>query len=359
MPLLLPAMPNKPLHSITDDDPVLPVALRTNAAIGLTENSAFDPAAISYTPDYQNSQEYSQAFQSHMREMLARITESFHLDTKIVEVGCGKGAFVAMLQEAGYRNVIGFDPAYEGTNPDIHRVLLGPHNRINAGLVILRHTLEHIQRPHMFLKMIADIRDNKDCAVFIEVPCFEWIRRNGAFFDVTYEHVNYFSLPSLRAMFDGKFIASGHCFGGQYIFAVAKLADLSADYAAVYDNADKWQAESFENLFPSLVATINQIETQARGKAFLWGAGTKGCLTLYHAVRLGALVGRVPFAIDINPGKVGKFLPGSKIAIRSKNDFFATATPNDILIIANPIYQDEIRRSLNDAGLGEIKTIFL
>ena len=41
-----------------------------------------------------------------------------------------------------------------------------------------------------------------DSKVYIEVPNKDWILTHKAFFDITYEHVNYFSQISLKKLFD-------------------------------------------------------------------------------------------------------------------------------------------------------------
>jgi SAM-dependent methyltransferase len=339
---------------------MVPVLLRTNASIGFTENETFDPEQLIYEPSYQASQEHSPVFRQHMLDMLALLRNRFPPSIHIAEIGCGKGAFVAMLEQAGYKNVVGFDPTYEGRASNIRRQYITADDRIDANLIVMRHTLEHIQRPHQFLKMLADISVNQDCAIYIEVPCFDWIRKNEAFFDITYEHLNYFSLRSLEGMFGNKVISSGHVFGGQYIYVIARLANLSTEYAASYNNGD-WKREDFAMLFPNVRAKMQDIAVRLGSdrRLYLWGAGTKGCLFLHHAKLAGLLTDRVPFAIDINPGKVGKFMPGSKIGVRSREDFFADANSRDILVVVNPIYLPEIERDLSMNGLELMETLTL
>src|SRR3546814_16151111 len=49
--------------------------------------------------------------------------------------------------------------------------------------------------------------------------------RCRAWFDIFYEHVNYFRLSDFDRMF-GTVLESGHVFGGQYLYVVADLATL-------------------------------------------------------------------------------------------------------------------------------------
>jgi hypothetical protein len=92
---------------------------------------------------------------------------------------------------------------------------------------------------------------------------------------------------------------------------------------------------------------------------FLWGAATKGCLFLAHCSNQKLLLDKVCFAIDQNPRKIGKYLPVSYVEIRSKQDLFDMAKPDDILIISNPAYKDEIAEELKIAGLGGIEIVTL
>jgi hypothetical protein len=70
---------------------------------------------------------------------------------------------------------------------------------------------------------------------------------------------------------------------------------------------------------------------------------------------MGILVDKVRFAVDLNSGKVGKFLPGSLVEIKAKSDFFDYAKPGDLVIVSNPAYRDEIVAEIRGAGLIDIE----
>ena len=113
----------------------------------------------------------------------------------LLEVGCGKGTFLEHLQSRGFE-VQGVDPAYEGTNPAVVKAMFTPELDFTPARVILRHVLEHVQDPVGFLGQIRDANGGTG-AIYIEVPCFDWICAHRAWFDVFYEHVNYFRLADL------------------------------------------------------------------------------------------------------------------------------------------------------------------
>ena len=85
---------------------------------GLVHNRAFNPALLTYDPDYQNEQACSAAFRQHLDQVLDIILRNVELEDVGVEIGCGKAYFLEMLSAAG-ANVYGYDPTYEGTNPRI------------------------------------------------------------------------------------------------------------------------------------------------------------------------------------------------------------------------------------------------
>lgn len=71
--------------------------------------------------------------------------------------------------------------------------------------------------------------------IYIEVPCFDWIHAHLAWWDITYEHVNYFRLSDFSRFF-GEVIESGYCFGGQYLYVVAELGSMKSPALSKFDD---------------------------------------------------------------------------------------------------------------------------
>lgn len=189
---------------------------------GLVYNDAFDPKLMDYDGNYNNEQGVSRHFHQHL-EMVAGIVERTMGRENLVEVGCGKGLFLEMLLEKGF-DLTGFDPTYEGTNPRVKRHYFEAGVDVQGEGLILRHVLEHIQSPYDFLVELCKANGGKG-RIYIEVPCFDWIMEHRAWFDVFYEHVNYFRLSDFHRIF-GNVIESGRVFGGQYLYVVAELDSL-------------------------------------------------------------------------------------------------------------------------------------
>lgn len=352
--LYVPVLPNAPLKSKnTDDESLAPIRLRRNTSLEFVENDAFDSRLIDYSEDYQNSQAYSNKFKEHMKSVLSLLKLEAKQDSLIVEVGCGKGDFVEMVQADGFFKIQGFDASFEGNNSAIEKRYLNKNDRIKADLVVLRHVLEHLPNPYNFLLMLKEVFKNSK--IYIEVPNYDWIIDNKTYFDITYEHVNYFSQKSLRKLFKKSSTRHGLLFDDQYQYVVADLSSLNHEFSELYES-ENWEFISFRDLFPYLRADIERLDALAKGCCvYIWGAATKGCLFLAHCKNYNRLIDKVQSAIDQNPHKRGKFLPGSLVKIKSKEEFLETVKENALLIVSNPAYKDEIVAELNAAGLNHIK----
>ena len=69
--------------------------------------------------------------------------------------------------------------------------------------------------------------------IYIEVPNYDWIVANQTFFDITYEHVNYFSQMSLNKLFDVSNTTQGLLFDDQYQYLIADLSTLNSNQRIV------------------------------------------------------------------------------------------------------------------------------
>ncbi len=354
----IPTIPNSPLNSTDDPQDFGFMRLRLNSHLNFVENAEFESSRATYDKNYQNNQSYSNFFILHMQNVIELLKKEFPRGSRIVEVGCGKGSFVELIEADGYFEITGYDATYEGTSISIQKRYLNPSDRLDADIIVLRHVLEHIPSPHSFVAMLKGIFGKGK--IYIEVPNYDWIADNQAFFDVTYEHVNYFSQQSLRMLFKDSESKSGIFFGDQYQYLIADIGSLSTNFSDLY-NGKEWKELDFELLFPNIAERISSIEKllNRNSKLYIWGAATKGCMFLTHCANRGKLLDKIGFAVDLNPHKIGKFLPGSLVAIKSMEDFFRVAKDDDVLLISNSNYHEEILKELQRHRLDGIIVVTL
>lgn len=296
---------------------------------GIVTNMAFRPELMVYDTDYNNEQGNSARFKAHL-DSVAELIAGTMGTTDLVEVGCGKGFFLERLLQRGF-DVTGFDPTYEGSNPRVKRSYFAPGIAAPGQGLILRHVLEHIPDPLGFLHQLAKANQGRGL-IYIEVPCLDWILDQRAWFDIFYEHVNYFRQDDFYRMF-GRIVHAGHCFGGQYLGIVADLASLrNAPLSAA-------PQVTFPTDFSAALAAP-AAGTSTGLPEVVWGGASKGVIYCLARQRAGAPVARV---IDINPGKQGRYLPCTGVQVQSPQDGLRDLPAGATIHVMNPNYMDEIQ----------------
>ncbi len=306
------------------------VVLVQSADTGLVFNRAFRPELVEYDADYQNAQGLSTAFARH----LARVLDVMRLHfagRSLLEVGCGKGLFLERLLDAGF-DVTGLDPTYEGSNPRVIREFFTPAVGIRAEGIVLRHVLEHVQDPVAFLAGLREANGGRG-TIYIEVPCLDWIASHHAWFDIFYEHVNYFRRVDFERMF-GTVHEAGHSFAGQYLYVVADLATLAAP---------RRSRDDVFGLPPGFLSAIDESRERLRdsdaGARAIWGGASKGVIFALLMERAGV---RIDTVIDINPAKQGRYLAATGLRVQSPDEAMAHLPAGADVFVMNSNYREEI-----------------
>ena len=303
------------------------VRLVEDLRTGLVYNASFRPDLMVYDEHYQNEQAASLLFQDHLEFVEKIIVRTLGVEG-LVEIGCGKGFFLELLLQRGVE-IIGFDPAYEGTNARIECHYFEKSLGIKANGLILRHVLEHIQEPVNFLMRLKEANGGSGI-IYIEVPNFDWICSKKAWFDIFYEHANYFRMADFHRMFDNV-IECGTLFGGQYLYVVGDLASLKVP------KYDEQTRVDFPQDFLHLLIEQNKTE---QNNAAIWGGASKGVIFSLIKMREGIIFNTV---IDINPAKQGKFLPATGLKVYSPAEALPMLTAGADIWVMNSNYLDEIK----------------
>lgn len=305
------------------------MTLAQDSVSGLVFNTAFDSSLLTYDADYQNEQACSGVFREHLEVVLSIIGRHF-THRSVIEVGCGKGYFLNHLREAGYE-ATGIDPAYEGDSPHVIKAAFSPGLGLSADALVLRHVLEHIQDPVSFLRAIAAANGGQG-KIYIEVPCFDWICAHRAWFDIFYEHVNYFRACDFQRMF-ASVHEQGHVFGGQYLYVVADLATLRPPVADARDQVE------LPSDFLAGVERGRVIAGTTSGPKAIWGASSKGVIFAHHLGHAGIAF---DMAVDINPAKQNRYMAGTGLRIVSPQTALETLPVDALVFVMNSNYFDEI-----------------
>jgi hypothetical protein len=306
--------------------PVGDIRLVQDLKTGLVFNEAYRPEIIKYDINYISDASCSLVFRNHLKEVKKIIEANLGRDN-LSEVGCGQGFFLEMLQADSF-DITGFDPAYRGNNKNIVKELFYPNSFKPYKGIIMRHVLEHIPNPFDFLHQLRN--KNGGGLIYIEVPCFDWICKKKNWYDIFYEHVNYFRMKDFEKMF-GRLILKKYLFGGQYLGIVA---DLSTIQKTVVNDTDKINFPN--NIFKGLYE-----KNLHKEPVCIWGAGSKG--VIYSLLRQRANL-QVDYVVDIDESKQGKFFPITGFKVLSPKLFFKEVEKNCTVYIMNSNYCEEIKK---------------
>ena len=340
---------------------------------GLIYNIAFDPALMQYSPTYENSLHFSQTFRQWAEETADRLVRQYQLrDKDVIEIGCGRGDFLAILQRLGNNRVLGFDPSYDSgkktdgeQNPSmviIPEAYSEAHRSYPSDFICCRHVLEHIDRPLDFLKSVGRaIGSRRECVVYFEVPNALYSLEQMGLWDIIYEHCSYFTSESLanlflRAGFEPIEVAERY--GGQFLTIEARPARPDSDNTI----DPKWAVsnirdliDGFQSLYDEQVHSWRRTLADLGGRnrrTVIWGAGSKG-VTFVNA--LSNVQPQIQYVVDVNPRKFGKFIPGTAQRI-VEPDFLKEFRPHTTIIM-NRIYSNEIQETIRELGL-ETQVLF-
>lgn len=338
------------------------IALGFCRTCGHVFNAAFDPAPMTYTQAYENSLHFSPRFQAYAEELADTLISRYGLRGKtLIDIGCGKGDFLALMCERGDNRGYGFDPSYVPENVDatasrrmtiVQDFYSDRYAGTAADFVMCRQVLEHIQTPGEFVRNVRSaVGDRRETVVFFEVPNVMYTLKDLGIWDLIYEHFSYFSPVSLESLFRRTgftVLAVTELFDGQYLGIEMRPGEPSVDPLQESCATSLLQyARKFRDSYREKVARWQTVLGEAKDtgkKVLVWGGGSKG-VTFLNVMPSGGIGGMV----DINPRKQGMFVPGTGHMVVPPE--FVREYQPDIVIIMNTIYETEIRNTLRSFGV--------
>ena len=327
---------------------------------GLIYNAAFDSARAEIGARYESSQAASAHFSTFARSLAKSWVDRHALVGRtVLEIGCGHGDFLRLLLGEGVASAVGIDPlATPEPGPATARLELraglfdASTPDVKAAAAVCRHTLEHVHAVHEFLLALAAwARREPGRVVLFELPATERLITERAFWDVYYEHCNYFTADSLIRAFELAGFEVTHqerVYGDQYLTIEGRIRHGAAPPAQYVPAGWPAQCRSFGEEVRATVARCDRrLEEMAEhgGPIVLWQGAAK-------TVGFLAALGRadlVHSAVDLSPQRQGRFLPGSGLPVHAPAELQQIAPKHVILM--NPVYVGEVRAMLESLGV--------
>ena len=332
---------------------------------GFITNTQFDAKWSSYAPNYEDQQSFSPTFNKFALKLANNLVDKYDLhDKDIIEIGCSKGDFLLLLCELGNNRGVGIDPSVvpgrvaskaAGRVKFIQEYYSEAHSQFVGDFICCRHTLEHIQPTSQFIKTVRQsIGDRLNTTVVFEIPDNTRVLQEQAFEDIYYEHCSYFSPGTLARLFRNSGFEVTDLYrdyGEQYLLIEAKPVNTPSQKIHPFEETVAEVAQDVklfaEKIEQKLQYWKNYLkEAQVRQeKVVVWGSGSK-CVAFLTTLNT---IDTIEYAVDINPHRHGKFIPGVGKEIMAP-EFLKTYQP-DKVIVMNAIYCDEIGQMLKDMGV--------
>jgi hypothetical protein len=194
------------------------------------------------------------------------------------------------------------------------------------------------------------IADRSDTLVFFELPDVMRVLKEGAFWDIYYEHCSYFTTGSLAGLFE----ISGfdiddlyHDYDGQYLILTAYPSrdptcpggDLDNEMDISNQVVSEFRQKCSQKI-DHWLRTIRKFNSDGQ-RIVIWGSGSKAVAFL-STLKISE---EIEYIVDINPYKHGKYIPGSGHEIVAP-EFLKQYKPHKIIVM-NPVYRNEIQQELD------------
>ena len=274
-------------------------------------------------------------------------------EQSIIDIGCGNGAMLHMLQEQGFRHLTGLEPSEKNCRGITERWgiravagALGEDIPPLVGetfdVVLMEGVLEHL------LDVQGNVRDalaylKKDGALYLNVPDLAAFPDcHDLYQQFSVEHVNFFSLPSMQnLMREFGMTCVAYDRNGYGVFTLWRHASEGVP-ALAFDHTGTADMRTYLTGAEQLAAQMKDRLTPYRGRAvYVWAAGTHTAM-LYQLRLLDGI--HVRAIIDSNANYQGKEIYGVPVIAPQE---LAAREPLPI-IISSQLAQDAIHTQIKE-----------
>jgi SAM-dependent methyltransferase len=362
-------------RQLGEPEPSFPLELAFCHDCGLVQVTETIPPDVLFGRDYPYYSSFSPALLAHSRDHVRRILAERTLGpgSLVVEVASNDGYLLGNFIEAGVP-VLGIDPAagpvaaatkrgvptlqaFFGT--ELARKLAAEGKR--ADVIIANNVAAHVDQINDFIEGFAILLKD-DGFARLEVAYLRDMIEKCEFDTVYHEHLFYWSIAAVERLLSRHGLHLNDAerlpiHGGSIRLTTSKkpgrserLTGLLAEEASL-GMGDLFYYVSFaahvEQLRQTLHASVRQMRSKGARLA-AYGAAAKGA-TLLNYMKFES--GVVEYVVDRNPAKVGKYLPGVKVPVRSV-ETLTLDRPDYVLVLAWNFAAEIIQQNQEYARMG-------
>ncbi len=319
----------------------LRVQVCTNCWLVQTEDSV--GADELFSPDYAYFSSYSDSWLKHVQDYVIEMKERFHLGgaSLVAEIAANDGYLLQYVQAwgipcYGVEPAAGVAEAARAKGIDIVENFFGSAGASRlasqgrqADLIVANNVLAHVPNVNDFVSGFATLLKPKGLATF-EFPHLQRLVEENQFDTIYHEHYSYLSLSVVDRIFRANGLAVFDVeelptHGGSLrVFAQAADSDFYPVSPSVGALLDREAAAGMTGLhyYMGFQAKADRVKNdllaflieakRAGQKVAAYGAAAKGNTLLNYA---GVRPDLLPYVVDRNLAKQGKFMPGSRIPV--------------------------------------------
>ena len=303
----------------------------------------FECEPVQYYRDVIRSGGYSTTMHDLRYRQYKHFIETYGLQGKrFLEVGCGQGEFLAVLNEF---DVDGYGIEHKGDLVQlaqekglcVHQAFMEDENTLIEGApfdaFLSFNFMEHQPNPNGMLRGIYNNLSD-DGMGLITVPSLEYILEHDGYYELIRDHIAYYTFDTLRFLME----KNG--------FVVLEQEMVNRDTIAMIvrkrpRTSTKKLQDSYAVICDELNAFVDGLNKQNK-KVAIWGASHQG-FTIASTAKLSD---KIEYIIDSAPFKQGRYSPASHIPIVSPDE--AVNKPVDAIIIIAPGYTKEITEIIRE-----------
>jgi len=357
--------------TLRDPEKWFPLAVLVCPSCWLVQTVAYSGSTELFDEEYAYFSSFSDTWLRHAEHYVDTMVERFGLngDSHVVEVASNDGYLLQYVKERGIpclgieptastvaaARLKGVDTLQEFFGGEIARLLADQGRQ--ADLMVANNVLAHVPEIDGFSAAFAALLKPQGVATF-EFPHLMQLIEHCQFDTIYHEHFSHLSFGIVARVFDANGLRAFDVeeldtHGGSLrVFAqrkdtgrhvtserVARLLDSEAAAgmrSGGYYRGFQQQAEKAKDDFLAFLLTAKR-----QGKSVAaYGAAAKGNTLMNYA---GVRPDLIPFVVDRNPAKQGKFMPGSRIPIVDE-DRLRQEKPEYVVILPRNLKAEVMRQ---------------
>jgi 2-polyprenyl-3-methyl-5-hydroxy-6-metoxy-1,4-benzoquinol methylase len=299
-------------------------------------------APVPYYKDVIRAVAISDEMKDFRRKQFGNFVQKFSLKgKKVVEIGCGHGEYLSIMQQFGVE-AYGLEHSAASVTQCIKSGLKVSKGFIESSAYRLKHALfdaffilnflEHLPDPNSTLRGIYNNLTD-DAIGFVEVPNFDMILRNKLFSEFISDHLFYFTKETLNTILslNGFEIIECNEVWHYYIISavVKKRRKIDISHFCKHQAQLKNEIEGYIRRFKDK-------------KVAIWGAGHQALAI----IALINLAGKIKYVVDSAVFKQSRYTPATHIPIVSPDKL--DSDPVDAVIVMAASYSDEVARIIRE-----------